>query len=67
MIRAGISLEGAALVRVKGILPTPSGYIQVQYNGGALTCADSTVPGCSLTCIGTSLQEKRWRALWEEV
>lgn len=67
VIRAGISLEGAALVRVKGILPTPSGYIQVQYNGGALTCADSTVPGRSLTCIGTSLQEKRWRALWEEV
>jgi len=55
------------LVRVKGILPTPSGYIQVQYNGGALTCADSTVPGRSLTCIGTLLQEKRWRALWEEV
>ena len=53
-------------VRMKGILPTPDGHIEIQYNGTNIVIKPIDIKENFLTCIGKKLSEKQWKEVWQE-
>ena len=53
-------------VRMKGILPTPDGHIEIQYNGTNIVIKPIEIEEKFLTCGGKKLSEKQWKEVWQE-
>ncbi len=61
----GLVKANPSVLRVKGILPAPSGYIQIQYAGDSVHWQPSSLAGTTLTIIGSDLDEDQIRT-WEQ-
>lgn len=66
--RAVLMLNSAPgqVVRMKGILPTPEGFISLQYNGGNIVMEETDIVDQTFTIIGAGMDEKMLRRLWEQ-
>lgn len=59
-----ILAEVSGIIRIKGVVPTDSGYVMVQYAGNTLTLSPVSMAGTVITIIGSHIDEDRLKKLW---